>query len=77
MMLTKQQAMQALNKGEFVGFSTETGNVLMKKVNKTDYNIYVYEEGTEEPMHYIGSIVNVMSTMSDKQSKKDFQIVEK
>ena len=75
-MLTKQAALNALNKGQFIGFTTTTGNVLLKKANKTDYNIYVYEEGNETPAHYIGSIKNVMMTMSDQSSKKDFQIVE-
>ncbi|AWE07077.1 hypothetical protein DCE79_06505 [Lysinibacillus sp. 2017] len=77
MTLTKQQALQALNNNEFIGFTTNTGNVLIKKANRTDYNIYVYEEGNEEPAHYIGSITNVMSTLSDKTSKKDYMIVEK
>ena len=36
MSLTKQQAMQALNKGEFIGFTIEIGNVSIKKGNKTD-----------------------------------------
>jgi len=48
----------------------------MKKINKTDYNIFVYEEGNDKPMHYVGSIMNVMATMSDKASNKDFIIVE-
>lgn len=77
MTLTKQQALQALNNNEFIGFTTNTGNVLIKKANRTDYNIYVYEEGNEEPAHYIGSITNVMATLSDKSSKKDYMIVEK
>ncbi len=77
MTLTKQQALQALNKNEFIGFTTNTGNVLIKKINRTDYNIYVYEEGNEEPAHYIGSITNVMATLSDKSSNKDYMIVEK
>lgn len=76
MTLTKQQAMQALNKGQFIGFTTQTGNVLIKKNNKTDYHMYVYEEGNETPAHYIGSITNVMATMSDKSSNKDYMIVE-
>lgn len=76
-MLTKQQAIQALNNNEFIGFTTATGNVLIKKSNKTDYNIYVYEEGNETPAHYIGSITNVMATMSDKNSNKDYIVVEK
>ena len=75
-MLTKQAALNALNKGEFIGFTTTTGNVIIKKANKTDYNIYVYEEGDETPAHYIGSIANVIKTMSDKNGNKDFQIVE-
>ena len=77
MTLTKQQALQALNKNEFIGFTTNTGNVLIKKINRTDYNIYVYEEGNEEPAHYIGAITNVMATLSDKSSNKDYMIVEK
>ena len=77
MTLTKQQAIQALNSNEFVGFTTATGNVLIKKANRTDYNIYVYEEGNEEPSHYIGSITNVLATLSDKTGNKDFMIVEK
>ncbi|MEO4052841.1 hypothetical protein [Solibacillus sp. CAU 1738] len=76
-MLTKQQAIQALNNNKFIGFTTITGNVLIKKSNKTDYNIYVYESGNETPAHYIGSITNVMATMGDKGSNKDFIIVEK
>lgn len=76
MILTKQQALQALNKNKFIGFTITTGNIIMKKTNKTDYNIFVYEENNEKPMHYVGSIMNVMSTMSDKASKKDFIIVE-
>ncbi|WP_440051417.1 3-ketosteroid-delta-1-dehydrogenase [Lysinibacillus sphaericus] len=76
MILTKQQALQALNKNQFIGFTISTGNIIMKKVNKTDYNIFVYEEGNEKPMHYVGAIMNVMATMSDKASKKDFIIVE-
>lgn len=76
-MLTKQQAIQALNNNEFIGFTTITGNVLIKKSNRTDYNIYVYEEGNEEPAHYIGSITNVLATLSDKNSNKDYTVVEK
>ncbi|WP_332651298.1 hypothetical protein [Lysinibacillus sp. 54212] len=76
MVLTKQQAIQALKEGQFIGFTTGTGNVLIKKSNKTDYNIYVYEEGKEEPSHYIGSITNVMATMGDKSSNKDYIVVE-
>lgn len=76
-MLTKQAALNALNKGEFIGFTTSTGNILMKKVNKTDYNIYVYEEGNEEPAHYIGSIKNVLATINDRTANKDYQIVDK
>ena len=75
-MLSKQQALNALNGGQFIGFTTATGNILMKKANKTDYNIYVYEEGNEEPMHYIGSIKNVLLTMNDKAANKDYTIVE-
>lgn len=77
MALSKQQAIQALNNKEFIGFTTETGNVLVNKVNRTDYNIYVYEEGNEEPAHYIGSITNVLKTLGDKASNQDFMIVEK
>lgn len=76
MILTKQQALQALNKHKFIGFTITNGNIIMKKINKTDYNIFVYEEGNDTPMHYVGSIMNVMSTMSDKASNKDFMIVE-
>ena len=76
MILTKQQALQALNKNKFIGFTIATGNIIMKKMNKTDYNIFVFEEGKEKPMHYVGSIMNVMATMSDKASNKDFVIVE-
>jgi len=78
MTLSKQQAVQSLNKGQFIGFSTGTGtgNVIIKKGNKTDYNIYVYEEGNEQPAHYVGSITNVLATMGDKSSNKDFMIVE-
>lgn len=76
MILTKQQALQALNKKKFIGFTITNGNIIMKKVNKTDYNIFVYEDGNDTPMHYVGSIMNVMSTMSDKSSNKDFMIVE-
>lgn len=76
MILTKQQALQALNKSKFIGFTITNGNIIMKKVNKTDYNIFVYEEGNDTPNHYVGSIMNVMSTMSDKASNKDFMIVE-
>ena len=75
-MLSKQQALNALNGGQFIGFTTATGNILMKKANKTDYNIYVYEEGNEEPMHYIGSIKNVLLTMNDKAANIDYTIVE-
>lgn len=75
-MLTKQAALNALNKGQFIGFTTSTGNVIIKKANKTDYNIYVYEEGDETPAHYIGAITNVIKTMSDKNVNGDFQIVE-
>lgn len=77
MALSKQQAIQALNNKEFIGFTTATGNVLVNKVNRTDYNIYVYEEGNEEPAHYIGSITNVLKTLGDKASNQDFMIVEK
>lgn len=76
-MLTKQQAIQALNNNEFIGFTTITGNVLIKKGNRTDYNIYVYEEDDENPAHYIGSITNVLATLSDKNSNKDYTVVEK
>ncbi|WP_409366733.1 NUMOD4 domain-containing protein [Lysinibacillus sp. 38-6] len=76
MTLTKQQALQALNKNKFIGFTITTGNIIMKKINKTDYNIFVYEDGNDQPMHYVGSILNVMATMSDKASNKDFIIVE-
>ncbi|MGE6515588.1 3-ketosteroid-delta-1-dehydrogenase [Lysinibacillus sphaericus] len=76
MILTKQEALQALNKNQFIGFTISTGNIIIKKVNKTDYNIFVYEEGNEKPMHYVGAIMNVMATMSDKASNKDFIIVE-
>ncbi|MGE7843484.1 NUMOD4 domain-containing protein [Lysinibacillus sp. NPDC093712] len=76
MTLTKQQALQALNKNKFIGFTISTGNIIMKKINKTDYNIFVYEEGNDKPMHYVGAIMNVMATMSDKASNKDFIIVE-
>ena len=76
MILTKQEAIQALKKNKFIGFTIKTGNIIMKKMNKTDYNIFVFEEGKEKPLRYVGSIMNVMATMSDKASNKDFVIVE-
>ncbi|MFJ6210171.1 NUMOD4 domain-containing protein [Lysinibacillus sp. NPDC092081] len=76
MILTKQQAIQALKKNKFIGFTIKTGNIIIKKMNKTDYNIFVFEEGKDKPVRYVGSIMNVMSTMSDKASNKDFVIVE-
>ncbi|UPW82623.1 NUMOD4 domain-containing protein [Lysinibacillus sp. Ag94] len=76
MTLTKQQAIQALKKNKFIGFTTKTGNIIMKKMNKTDYNIFVFEEGKDKPVRYVGSIMNIMATMSDKASNKDFVIVE-
>ncbi|MFE3573632.1 3-ketosteroid-delta-1-dehydrogenase [Lysinibacillus sp. NPDC059133] len=76
MILTKQQAIQALKKNKFIGFTTKTGNIIMKKMNKTDYNIFVFEEGKDKPVRYVGSIMNVMATMSDKASNKDFVIME-
>ncbi|MEA0553522.1 3-ketosteroid-delta-1-dehydrogenase [Lysinibacillus irui] len=76
MILTKQEAIQALKKNKFIGFTITTGNIIMKKINKTDYNIFVFEEGKEKPLRYVGSIMNVMATMSDKASNKDFFIVE-
>ena len=76
MTLTKQQALQALNKNKFIGFTITTGNIIIKKINKTDYNIFVFEEGKDKPLHYVGSIMNVMATMSDKASNKDFIIVD-
>ncbi|GAB0171910.1 3-ketosteroid-delta-1-dehydrogenase [Lysinibacillus sp. CTST325] len=76
MILTKQQAIQVLKKNKFIGFTTKTGNIIMKKMNKTDYNIFVFEEGKDKPVRYVGSIMNVMATMSDKASNKDFVIVE-
>lgn len=77
MTLTKQQALQALNDNQFIGFTTTQGNVIVKKTNRTDYDIFVYEEGVEEPSHYIGKITNVLATFNDKNSNKDFIIVEK
>ncbi|MFJ7915384.1 MULTISPECIES: NUMOD4 domain-containing protein [unclassified Lysinibacillus] len=76
MILTKQQAIQALKKNKFIGFTTKTGNIIIRKMNKTDYNIFVFEEGKDKPVRYVGSIMNVMATMSDKASNKDFVIVE-
>ncbi|MGE7691460.1 NUMOD4 domain-containing protein [Lysinibacillus sp. NPDC097214] len=76
MILTKQQAIQALKKNKFIGFTTKTGNIIMKKMNKTDYNIFVFEEGKDKPLRYVGSIMNIMATMSDKASNKDFVIME-
>lgn len=76
MILTKQEAIQALKKNKFIGFTITTGNIIMKKINKTEYNIFVFEVGREKPLRYVGSIMNVMATMSDKASKKDFVIVE-
>lgn len=76
MTLTKQEEIQALKKNKFIGFTIATGNIIMKKMNKTDYNIFVFEEGKEKPLRYVGSIMNVMATMSDKASNKDFVIVE-
>jgi len=76
MTLTKQEAIQALKKNKLIGFTIATGNIIMKKMNKTDYNIFVFEEGKEKPLRYVGSIMNVMATMSDKASNKDFVIVE-
>jgi len=76
MILTKQQAIQALKKNKFIGFTIKTGNIIMKKINKTEYNIFVFEEGKDKPVRYVGSIMNVMATMSDKASNKDFVIVE-
>jgi len=76
MILTKQQAVQALKKNKFIGFTIATGNIIIKKMNKTDYNIFVFEEGKDKPLRYVGSIMNVMATMSDKASNKDFVIVE-
>lgn len=76
MILTKQQAIQALKKNKFIGFTTKTGNIIMKKMNKTDYNIFVFEEGKDKPVRYVGSIMNIMATMSDKASNKDFVIVD-
>lgn len=76
-MLTKQAALNELNKGKYIGFTTATGNIIIKKANKTDYNIFVYEEGIEEPAHYIGAVTNVLKTMSDKNANNDYQIVEK
>lgn len=75
--LTKQEALQALNNSQFVGFTTTSGNVIVKKSNRTDYDIFVYEEGNEEPSHYIGKITNVLATFNDKNSNRDFMIVEK
>jgi len=72
MILTKQEAIQALKKNKFIGFTTTTGNIIMKKMNKTDYNIFVFEEGKEKPLRYVGSIMNVMATMSYK-GRKSFQ----
>ena len=76
MILTKQEAIQALKKNKFIGFTIKTGNIIIKKMNKTDYNIFVFEEGKDKPVRYVGSIMNVMATMSDKASNKDFVIVE-
>ncbi|MEK5488161.1 MULTISPECIES: hypothetical protein [Lysinibacillus] len=76
MILTKQEAIQALKKNKFIGFTITTGNIIMKKINKTEYNIFVFEEGRDKPLRYVGSIMNVMATMSDKASNKDFVIVE-
>lgn len=76
MALTKQQALQALNNKQFIGFTTQTGNVLIKKANRTDYNIFVYEEGNDTPAHYIGTVANVMKTLNDKAGNQDFMIVE-
>ncbi|MFC9541667.1 NUMOD4 domain-containing protein [Lysinibacillus sp. NPDC056959] len=76
MILTKQQAIQALKKNKFIGFTTKTGNIIIKKMNKTDYNIFVFEEGKDKPVRYVGSIMNIMATMSDKASNKDFVIME-
>lgn len=77
MALTSQQALKALNAKQFIGFTTQTGNIIMNKLNKTEYNIYIYEEGQEEPAHFIGNVSNVLKTMNDTQSNKDFIIVEK
>lgn len=76
MTLTKQQALQALNNKQVIGFTTQTGNVLIKKANRTDYNIYVYEDGNDTPAHYIGTVTNVMKTLSDKSGNQDFVVVE-
>lgn len=77
MTLTNQQALTALNNKKIVGFTTSTGNVLMSKLNKTEYNIFIYEEANEEPTHLIGNVTNVIKTMNDKESNKDFIVVEK
>ncbi|MEG0260502.1 MAG: 3-ketosteroid-delta-1-dehydrogenase [Lysinibacillus sp.] len=76
MILTKQQALQALNKKKFIGFTITNGNIILKKKNKTDYDIFVFEDGNDTPIHYVGSIMNIMATMSDKSSNKDYIIVD-
>ena len=76
MAVTKQQVMQALNKGKYVRWTTSTGSIIVRKKNKTDYDFFVFEEGVEEAAHYLGFIHNVMLTMNDKNSNKDFEIVD-
>lgn len=76
MALTKPQVMQALNKGKYIRWTTTTGSIIVRKKNKTDYDFYVFEEGVEEAAHYLGFIHNVMLTMNDKNSNKDFDIVD-
>ena len=73
MNVTKQQSMQVLNKGEFLGFTIETSTMPLKKGDTTGLDVFFYrrrESGRPR-------ITNVVAILNVKSSRKDFLVVEK
>ena len=75
-MISKQIALQFINKGKNIGFSTKTSEIIVKKGRNNDYEIYTYEKGDVSPQCSTVTFEQLIQILNDETIQNDYRVVE-
>lgn len=75
-MISKQIALQFINKGKNIAFSTTTSEIIIKKGRNNEYEVYTYEKGDTLPDCSTVTFEQLIQLLNEEVNQNDYRVVE-
>lgn len=75
-MITKQIALQLLNKGKAIQFKTNVSTYVALKKGKEGFELFTYTEGSQHADVSVVSIQQLLDLWKEENATRNFRVVE-